>query len=117
MSDERFEQEEPDEDVEAHKKHSMARNTAASDELGTDSDDVEAHKKHSMARTRRPAMSSARIQTTSRLTRSTRWPATRRPPMSPTATTQTTSRRIAGTASRVFTSVDESPGSARASSF
>ena len=53
MSDERFEQEElQDEDVEAHKKHSMARNTAASDELGTDSDDedVEAHKKHSMAR-------------------------------------------------------------------
>ena len=51
MSDERFEQEEPkDEDVEAHKKHSMARNTAASDELGTDSDDVEAHRKHSMAR-------------------------------------------------------------------
>ena len=43
MSDERFEQEElQDEDVEAHKKHSMARNTAASDELGTDSDDVEA---------------------------------------------------------------------------
>ena len=28
----------------------MARNTAASDELGTDSDDVEAHRKHSMAR-------------------------------------------------------------------
>ena len=46
-----FEQEElQDEDVEAHKKHSMARNI--SDELGTDSDDedVEAHKKHSMAR-------------------------------------------------------------------
>ena len=51
MSDERFEQEVlQDEDVEAHKKHSMARNTAASDELGTDSDDVEAHRKHSMAR-------------------------------------------------------------------
>ena len=51
MSDELLQQEEPkDEDVEAHKKHSMARNTAASDELGTDSDDVEAHRKHSMAR-------------------------------------------------------------------
>ena len=50
MSDERFEQEEPKDEVEAHKKHSMARNTAASDELGTDSDDVEAHRKHSMAR-------------------------------------------------------------------
>lgn len=47
MSDERFEQEEPqDEDVEAHKKHSMARNTAASDESDTDdSDDVEAHRR------------------------------------------------------------------------
>ena len=46
MSDERFEQEEPKDEVEAHKKHSMARNTAASDESDTDdSDDVEAHRR------------------------------------------------------------------------
>jgi hypothetical protein len=47
MSDERFEQEEPKdetEDVEAHKRHSMARKVEASEEPGTDeSDDVEAH--------------------------------------------------------------------------
>lgn len=48
MSDERFEQEEAkdEDDVEAHKKHSMARNVEATDEPGTtddESDDVEAH--------------------------------------------------------------------------
>ena len=45
MSEERFEQDEAkDEDVEAHKKHSMARNVEATDEPGTEeSDDVEAH--------------------------------------------------------------------------
>lgn len=46
MSDERFEQEEAkdEDDVEAHKKHSMARKVEATDEPGTDeSDDVEAH--------------------------------------------------------------------------
>jgi hypothetical protein len=48
MSDERLEQEEAKdkEDVEAHKKHSMARNAEATDEPGTaddESDDVEAH--------------------------------------------------------------------------
>lgn len=46
MSDERFEQDEKqDDDVEAHKKHSMARNTAATDEGSSDSDDVEAHRR------------------------------------------------------------------------
>jgi hypothetical protein len=47
MSDERFEQEEAkdEDDVEAHKRHSMARNVEATDEPGKDdeSDDVEAH--------------------------------------------------------------------------
>ena len=47
MSDERFEQEEAkdEDDVEAHKRHSMARNGEATDEPGKDdeSDDVEAH--------------------------------------------------------------------------
>jgi hypothetical protein len=45
MSEDRFEQEEPkDEDVEAHGHY--PRNTAASDDLGSDdSDDVEAHRK------------------------------------------------------------------------
>jgi hypothetical protein len=45
MSEERFEDTEAkDEDVEAHKRHSMAQNTEATDEPETDeSDDVEAH--------------------------------------------------------------------------
>jgi hypothetical protein len=46
MSEERFEDTEAkdDDDVEAHKKHSMARNVEATDEPATEeSDDVEAH--------------------------------------------------------------------------
>jgi hypothetical protein len=51
MSDERFEQEEAkdEDDVEAHKRHSMARNVEATDEPADEpgkddeSDDVEAH--------------------------------------------------------------------------
>jgi hypothetical protein len=46
MSEERFEDTEAkdDEDVEAHKRHSMAQNPEASEEPGADeSDDVEAH--------------------------------------------------------------------------
>jgi hypothetical protein len=49
MSDERFEQEEPKdetEDVEAHKKATMARKIGETEEPGTEqSDDVEAHLK------------------------------------------------------------------------
>jgi hypothetical protein len=45
MSEERFEDTEAkDEDVEAHKRHSMAKNEEATDEPGTEeSDDVEGH--------------------------------------------------------------------------
>ncbi|MFL6010520.1 MAG: hypothetical protein ACJ734_01875 [Gaiellaceae bacterium] len=52
MSEERFEDTEAkEEDVEAHKRHSMARNVEATGEPGSEeSDDVEAHKRHSMAR-------------------------------------------------------------------
>jgi hypothetical protein len=51
MSDERFEQDEKQDDVDAHRRHSNMRKVEAKDEAGTpDSDDVEAHRRHSNLR-------------------------------------------------------------------
>jgi hypothetical protein len=46
MSEDRFEQEEPKDDVEAHGH--IPRNIPATEELGDDSDEVEAHKKKAL---------------------------------------------------------------------